>query len=179
MDVIDERVKEKFAAFEQTSDPTPVIEALEIVKAAARDVTVEDPAARRTGVSHWLFFLAALERSFDPQFDPEKRPVHGAAPPPGHGIVFPSGDVDPATIPDPAARAEYVRALEASAAYRQRYLAQIQLRRIDEDAVRSLELLVSARYVGSAEDRQELESLLAASPVDESRKARIRAAITP
>jgi hypothetical protein len=177
MDATGRRIEGKFAAFGKTNDAGLVIEALEIVKAATRDVPIGDVAARKQAVSYWLLFLASLDRYVDPQWDPQRVPVKGVAPPPGHGVVHPSGEVDPATIPDPAARADYVRALKASSDYREWYLIQFQLRRLESDAVRSFELLLAERYSGSAQDRQELEELLAASPVSEARRDRGRAAM--
>lgn len=178
MDVTDKRVTEKFAAFDKEQDPTRVIEALEAVKAAQRDLPVADAAARTRALSQWLLFLAALDRYMDPQWDPKKVPVKGTAPPPTHGVVFPSGEVDPATIPDPVARAEYERALKASEDYRDWYGVQFQLRRIEEDAMRLVELLLAERYTNSEEDRREFERLLATSPANELRKERMRAVMT-
>jgi hypothetical protein len=177
MDVAAQRITEKFAAFEQTHDAARVIEALEIVEAATRDLPAGDVAARRAVVSNWFSFLALLDRSLDPTFDPRNVPVKGVAPPPGHGVVHPSGEVDPESIPDPSARAEYIRALDANTEARRRYQVQAQLRRVEADAVRFLELLLAGRYSGSGQDTQELEELLAASPLAEARRDRIRAAI--
>ena len=48
--------------------------------------------------------------------------------------------------------------------------------RIEERAMRFVELLLAETDTNSEEDRQEFEELLAASPVDEPRKERLRAA---
>lgn len=175
MDVTDQRVLEKFSGFERKRDPALVIEALEAVEAVQRNVQAGDAAAHARVLSNWLQFFAALDRHLDPTWDPKKVPVKGAAPPPVHGVVFPSGEVDPSTIPDPAARAEYVKALKASADYREWFGVQLQLRRVDERAMRVLEQLFVQARRNSEEDERQLEQLLAASPVDQSRKERIRA----
>jgi hypothetical protein len=175
VDFADKRVSEKFEAFEKQQDAARVYEALEIVEAAGRDVPARDVAARKEAFSRWLHFFAELDRSIDPHWDPKDVPVKGATPPPGHGVVFPSGEVDPATIPDPVARAKYIEALKASKDYAGRYNLQLQLRRIDERAMRSLEGLIRERYTKSEGDRQEFEELLAASRVSESRKERLQA----
>ena len=110
-------------------------------------------------------------------WNPEDLPVQGVAPPFSHGPVYGSGEVDPATIPDPKVRAEYERKLEASKDYEKWYDVQFQLRRMDERAMRFVELLLAERFTSSDEARQELEELLAASPLNESRKERLRALI--
>lgn len=175
MDVTDRRVTGRFAAFEKEQDPARVLEALEAVEAAQRDLPDADVAARQRAVSHWLLFFAALDRHIDPQWHQPKVPVKGTAPPPTHGVVFPSGEVDPATIPDPVARAEYERALKTSRDYGAWYGVQFQLRRIEENATRLAELLLAERYTNSEADRLEFERLLAASTVNEQRRERLRA----
>src|SRR5262245_6647318 len=127
MDVTDKRVMEKFARFETRRDPALVIEALEAVEAVQRNVPVGDASAHARVFSNWLQFFAALDRHLDPKWDPKKVPAKGAALPPVHGVVFPSGEVDPSTIPDPVAQAEYVKALKASADYREWFGVQLQL----------------------------------------------------
>lgn len=175
MNPIDKRVTQKFTAFEKEEDPTLLYEALELIEAAERDVQAWDATARRQAVALRLGFLTALDRHIDPQWDPEDKPVKGAPPPPTtHGVVYPSGEVDPATIPDPAVRARYEQALKESKEYARHYDVQLQLRRIEERAVRFLERLLAERYTDSPEDRQELEDLLAASAVGDAHKQRLR-----
>lgn len=178
MDYIDKQVMEKFAAFEKEQDPTLVHEALDLIEAAERGLPAGDTAERKQALSRRLRFFAALDRNIDPMWDPEHIPVKGVAPPLSHGAVYGSGEVDPATIPDPAVRAEYERALKASKDYEKRYDVQFQLRRIDERAMRFVERLLAERYTNSEEDRQEFEELLAVSPVNELRKERLQA-LTP
>lgn len=176
MDLTDKQVTEKFAAFEKEQDPTLVHEALNLIEAAERDMPAGDAAARKQALSRRLRFFAALDRYIDPMWDPEDIPVKGVAPPLSHGPVYGSGEVDPATIPDPAVRAEYERALKASKDYEKRYDVQLQLRRIDERAMRFVERFLAERYTNS-EDRQEFEELLSASPVNDLRKEKLRALV--
>ena len=98
MDPIESQVNERFATFAQQGDTTSLYEALAIIEAAERQTTHSDPVGRRLAVARRLHFLAALGRHLDPRFDPADKPVVGAPPPPGYsGVVYPSGEVDPAT----------------------------------------------------------------------------------
>jgi len=132
MDLIDRQVTEKFAAFEKDQDPARVHEALSLIEAAERDLPVDDTTACKPALPRRLRFFAALDRMIDAKWDLKNVPVKGPAPPFTHGIVYPSGEVDPSTIPDPAVRAEYERALKASKDYEKWYDVQFQLRQIDE-----------------------------------------------
>lgn len=174
MDLIVQRVAERFADFEKGRDPTLVHEALDTIEAAERDMPVGDAAARKQALLRRLRFFAALDRNVDPQWDSMKVPVKGATPPVIHGIVYSSGEVDPSTIPDPAVRAEYERALKASKDYEKWCDVQFQLRQIDERAMRFVGRLLAERYTNSEGDKQEFDGLLAASPVNEQRKERLR-----
>ncbi len=176
MNLADKDAVEKLAAFDKEGGILRWYEALDMIVAAERDVPAGDVAARKRAVSHWLGFLAALDRNIDPTWNPPDVPVKGVAPPVPHGVVYPSGEVDPLTIPDPAVRAEYERALKASKDYGKWYDVQFQLRRIEERAMRFVELFLAEKYTNSEGDRQELEELLAASPVNDLHKERLRAA---
>lgn len=170
MNFTDKQVAGKFAAFEKEQDPTLVHEALDLIEAAERDMPADDTGARKQVLSRRLRFFAALDQDIDPQWDSKRLAVKGATPPLTHGMVYPSGEVDPSTIPDSAVRAEYERALKASKDYEKHYDIQFQLRRIDERAMRFIEWLLAERYTNS----EEFEALLAASPVNELRKERLR-----
>lgn len=174
MDSIDKYVMEKFAAFEKEQEPTLVHEALDAIEAAERGMRAGDMAARKQALSRRLSFFAALDRSIDPMWDPEDIPVKGVTPPLLHGAIYGSGEVDPATIPDPSVRAEYERALKANKDYQKRYDVQLQLRRIDGRATRFVERLLAERYTDSPADRGELEELLASSSVSDARKKQLR-----
>jgi hypothetical protein len=175
MNLTDKRVAEEFARFEKEQDATPAYRALEAVETAVRGLPAGDATAVQRAMSYWLHFFGALDRAIDPQWDVRGAPVCVVAPPTTHRMVYPSGDVDPLSIPDPVARAQYEQALKASEDYRKWYSAQFQLRRIEERAMRSVGLLLAARYAGSEEYKQELEGFLAGSPVGDLRKERIRA----
>ncbi|KIO49067.1 hypothetical protein [Nitrosospira sp. NpAV] len=174
MDLIDEKVAEKLVAFEIEQDPALVHESLDMIEAAERDVSIGDITARKQALAQRLRFFAVLDRNIDPMWNPEDKPVKGAAPPRSHGAVYGSGEVDPATIADPAMRAEYERALQASKDYGRRYDVQFQLRRIDERAMRFVERFLAERYSESPTDRQELEELLSAAPINDARKKQLR-----
>ena len=166
----DQRVAEKFAGFKKEPDVSLIYQALDLVELAVRETP-----QRARAVSCWLEFFAALDRNIDPHWDPKAVPAKGAKLPPDHGVVFPSGEVDPSTIPDPVERARYVEALKTSEDYARQYSIQLQLRRIDERAMRSFERLIGDTYTSSKQDRRELDELLSASPVGESRNQHLRA----
>jgi hypothetical protein len=174
VDITDEQVAAKFRAFEREHDPVLVHEALEIVEAAARDVAVEDRPACAVQLARWLRFLAALDGQMDPEWDSRDVPAKGAPLPAEHGVVYPSGEVDPATIPDPVARDEYERALKASKAKEERYRVQFQLRRIDERAMHAVGRLLERCHMHLPPDRQEFERQLAASTLSDATRERLR-----
>jgi len=174
MNLADTRVAEKFTAFRKEQDIALVYAALDQVEAASREVLAGNAMARRPAVSRWLHFLAGLDGVIDPEWDVKKVPL-GVAPPPTGGEVYSSGEVDPATIADPVARAEYEEALKADKNYAKRYRAQLQLRRIDEIAMRFVERFLAERYTNSEPDRREFEALLTGSPINDLRKQRLRA----
>jgi hypothetical protein len=175
MDSVDQQVMEKFAEFEGERDPSSIYEALDLIEATEAQLPIADAAARKLAVSRRLGFFAALDRNIDPMWDSTAEPVKGVPAPLPHGMVYGSGEVDPATIPDPEVRARYVQAVKANKDENQRYFVQGQLRLIDERALRFVERLLADRYTDSSADRTELEELLAASPVNEQRKERLRA----
>ena len=152
---MDDRLKNRFDAFAQQRDPAPIWMALESVE-AARDLPL------------WLQFFAALDGIIDPAFDPTFIPWQ-PQPPETKGIVYGTGEVDPETIEDPAVRAEYVRALKASKDYERHYSTQMQLRSIDERALGNFGVFLRDHDVDAA-------SALAAAPLSESRKQRLREA---
>ena len=177
MELIDQQVTGKFKKFQTEQDATRVWEALDAIEAFERDIPVGGARARSLAVSRRLEFFAKMDQVIDPSWDPKQVPVQGVPPPANQGIVYPSGEVDPVAIPDPDVRARYVAALKANKADRKRYDCQLELRAIDNRAVRFFELFLTNRYSNSLEDRHEFGDLLNASPVNEVRKARLRALI--
>ncbi len=175
MDSIDQRMNEKVAEFEKKRDPTLLYEILDSLEAAEAGMAVGDATARKRAVTRRLRFFAALDRQIDPTWNQKTPPPHGVPPPPAHGIVYGTGEVDPASIPDPEERARYGQALQANKNAQHRYAVQLELRRIDERAMLFFERFVRDRYETSAQDRKEFDELLAASPVTETRKEHVRA----
>lgn len=175
MNPTDQRVADKFDAFEKEQDPALIYEALEAVETADRYILTWDAAARKQAVARWLRFLTALERYIDSHWDPEKKPVQGIPSPPARDIAYSTGEVNPETIEDPEAQAQYVQALKASKDYAKWYDVQFQLRRIEESALLFLGHLLANRFPPPPAGRQELEDLLAASPVTDAHKERLRA----
>jgi hypothetical protein len=176
MDPIVKLVTEKFAAFEHEQDPTRIVEALDALEAAERDLPLSDAEASARAVSRRLGFFEALDRTLDPRWDAQHAPPRGVAPPPSHhGAVFSSGEVDPAAIADPQERARYVQALRDNKDQNRRYSVQDQLRRVDERAMRFFGRLLIDRYGGSPAGQREFEHLLAAAPLGGRRRERLRA----
>jgi len=176
MNSVDQRVTEKVAEFEKKQDPTFIYEALESIEAAQANMPLGDAAARKMAVSQWLHFFAELDRNIDPKWDPKNIPPRGVTPPSSQAmVVYSSGEIDPATIPDPQERAKYVQALKANKEENQHYFVQSELRHIDERAMRFVERLLADRYTNSTEDKREFEELLASSSINEQRKERLRA----
>jgi len=173
-----DRVAQKLDSFEKEKDPDMVYEAMEIIEAADRDIRTWDAAARRQAISRWLNFLASLERFIDPKWDEAAKPVRGTIPPAMEGIVYVSGEVDPESIPDPNARAQYVQALKASEDYARWYDVQYQLRQIEARAMLFIRQILAERFPATQSGRQELEELLATSGLDDVRKERLRAFLT-
>jgi hypothetical protein len=174
MDVTDQRLADTLAAFEREQNPALLDQALDLVEAAEREVEPGDAAARRQAVARRLRLFATLGRHIDPRWNVDEKPAMGAPPPSTHGVVYGSGEVDPATIPDAAERGAYERALKASREYARWYDLQYQLRRMDERAMRFFERFLAERYAASPVDQREFEALLAESTVDETRKQRMR-----
>ena len=176
MDLVDEQVVEKFAAFERQQEPLLVQEALLVLQVAQQDLPIGEVTARKRGFSRWLRFLALLERYIDPNWNSEEVPEMALIPPPSNGVVYPSG-VDPSVIPDPVARLQYSQAIEANNNYANWYSAQLKLRRIDSEAMTAIKWWLTERYTGSPTDRQEVEELLTVSSVSNMRKELLRSLV--
>jgi hypothetical protein len=176
MDDIAQQEKEKFAEFHKTQDPKFVYQALDLIEAAEAKVPAGDTAARMLAILHRLQFFAELDRNIDPAWDAKDVPPKGVPPPPtASGVVYSSGEVDPASIPDPQERARYVEALKENKKRNQQYSVQSQLRSIDERSMRFMEPLLAETYTNSEKARKEFEGLLASSQLSEARKQRLLA----
>ena len=178
MDSTDKLVEEKFTAFEKDHDPAFVFHALDAVEAAQRGISLGSTAALKRALSLSLSFLAALDRCIDPGWDPEKDPVRGVSPPVSGVMVYPTGEIDPAVIQDPAVRARYEQALKAKKDYLKYYTAQFQLRRIDERAMAGAKRLLAEMHGSSPAGRQALEESFAATSLSDARKGRLRALLS-
>jgi len=171
----EKQLLEKFAAFAEKQDLTLVHEALELVEAVERDVPLGDSAARQAALSLRLTFMAELERNIDPKWDSSKTPVRGATPPTTMaGIVYATGEVDPSTIVNPDERAKYERELKASKDYERWYHLQYDLRRIDEQSIRFMEVWLAQHYRNFEADRRELDQVIETSRLSEVRKEQMR-----
>jgi hypothetical protein len=176
IDPTDAQVADKLAAFEQVRDPVLLYEALDLIEAAERDVRADDAAVAQQAFARRLRFLDALDRFIDPTWDPARPPVKGVPPPADYGgVVFPSGEVDPLAIADPAVRAEYERALKANKNDRKAWDIQFQLRQIDERAMHHLARFVGEMGSQSGEVRRSFEDALARIPLTGPRKTRVQA----
>jgi len=174
MDSLKQQIIEKFSEFEKTQDADLIHQLLDSIEASEVNIPAGDEAAQNLAVSRRLHFLAALDRSIDPAWNSKDVPPQGVPAPAHQGMVYSSGEVDPETIPDPEVRAQYVQALKANKDARRRYSVQLELRRIDDRAMRFAERFLADRFGNSQRDHQEFEQLLAASPVNETRKERLR-----
>ena len=174
MDSLNQQIIEKFSEFEKKPDPDLIYQLLDSIEASEVNIPAGDAAARNLAVSRRLHFLAALDRSIDPTWNSKDVPPQGVPPPAQHGIVYSSGEVDPEGIPDPEVRAQYLQALTANKEARRRYSVQLELRRIDDRALRFVERFLADRFGNSPRDHQEFDQLLAASAANETRKERLR-----
>jgi hypothetical protein len=101
-------------------------------------------------------FFAELDRNIDTTWDPKDVPRHGVQPPPASpGVVYSSGEIDPASIPDPQERARYVEALEENKKKNQQYSVQSQLRTIDERAMLFMQGLLTQSETNATKAREE------------------------
>jgi len=150
-------VASSFADFDRTLDSAYVSDALDRVAAASSAASSAGQLDRAEVLDSWLGFLAELDRRVEPDWNPEQAPPFGVAPPPGHGPVLPSGEVDPDTIPDPAERASYVARLQAARAAVAHHTAQAALRQVGRQA-----LPLFADFVGATGAQVALEQRLAA-----------------
>jgi hypothetical protein len=169
MSVIDQLIADTFAVFEKERDPAPLYEVLDSMEAAEARIAAEDVLARKQAILHRLHFFALLDQAIDSAWSAQDIPAQGVPPPSTHGVIFSSGEVDPKSIPDPEERARYMQALKANKEAQQEYYVQMQLRRIDERAMRCIGQLLDEL------ENHELEPLLAASRVDPARASRVRA----
>lgn len=177
MDVVENRVRAEFAAFARDSDPSHAEQALAMVESAVLETPTGEPG-RSDAVERWLMFLAELDGALDPEWNLDSPPARGIPPPPGFtGPVYPSGEIDPATIDDPSARETYQESLAAARSAFERWGTQLQLRRVGERATSLLEFVVQQRYRGSEGDLRELDMLVNRSALTDQRVGQIRSLV--
>ena len=170
-----EIVARYLAAFEKTKNVKELQNSLE----AAEGLTVvgagdERVEARRKIAKLWLDILASIDRNLDPNFDPNNPPPERITPPSSGAVSYPSG-IDPQSISDPAARAQYEAALAENRKKAAEYRLQSKLRRIDPTAIRDSQRFFSAQFTSAAPDQKEFFSLLHAVKLSPSREQRLRA----
>jgi len=165
-----EKLDEKLAAFEKTKNPDPMIEAFDIVESFDVNTEHDRVAARREGMTCWMHFFNAVDQAIDPTWDPKDLPELSVTPPPSNGVTFFSG-VDPKSLTDPVARAEYERAIQKN---RDKVL-QAYLHDLDGRAMDSMKRFIATVCAGSEQARIDFETALAASSLTEARRQRLRA----
>lgn len=173
MDTIESRMATRLIAFEHEQDAALLQDSLD--ELAAMPVASLAGGFDAAAFAHWLRFFESLDTAIEPGWKPGSAPAAGVPLPAQHGVVYPSGDVDPATITDSAERARYEAAQRANRDAVKRYDAQLQLRRIEADAMRRVELSFGPFATASPADRQRLVQQIAASRASENRKQRLQA----
>lgn len=174
MDTIETRMTTRFVAFEREQDPALVQASLDEL-AASQDALATSDADVAAAFVRWLRFFEGLDTALDPHWQAHTPPVQGVPLPTTHGVVYPSREVDPASIVDPTERARYVAALQASLDTVKRYGAQLQLRRIAAQAMALVQLFFGPIAAASAAARERFERQLAASRMSAQFKQQLRA----
>jgi hypothetical protein len=169
-----EKVAEMFAAFDKHQDPGFVYQALDIVETVQRETAGGNREACARTLALSLSFLAALDRRIDTTWNAKDTPIRPVPPPIPGALVTASGEIDPASIPDPKTREHYEQELAVSKQTMVNYNAQFQLRRIDERATIYLRQFVPGCYSRSRADQSEIDNLIDASPLSAARKKFLR-----
>lgn len=175
MDTIESRMAERLHAFDNTQDATLFQQSLDELAA----MPGPPPAGGFDAVvlAQWLQFFAALDAVIEPRWEPGAAPPAGVPLPAQHGVVYPSRDVDPATIADSAERARYEAAQRANRDAIARHDAQLQLRRIEADAMARLQLAFGPVAAATPAERQRLMQQIGASSLGADRKQRLQATL--
>jgi hypothetical protein len=163
--------------FQKTKEPNylqAAVEAMEDVDLSALAKALGPIEARRQAAKVWLDVLTAIDRSLDPNFNPDDVPERGVIPPPSNGAQFPPG-ADPKAIKDPAARAEYEAALRENRRKAEQYRLQTKLRRLDPHASTDVENFLTRYYTASTADQEELDGILSEAKLSLPRKQKLKA----
>lgn len=135
-------------------------------------------ARRRTVVQAWAQVLEAIEKSYDPAFDPKNPndvPAICLIPPrEDDGRQMPSC-ADPRDVRDPKARAAYVAALKDNALRTRRANYYGRLRLLDEDAMSSLEANLRVFSTVAPRDSAALDEILLKAGLSNARRTQIDA----
>lgn len=136
-------------------------------------------ARRRAVVRAWAQVLGAIERSYDPTFDPNNpnnTPEECLGPPrEASGMQLPSC-ADPNDVQDPVARAAYIAALAANDLKIKRMTFYRNLHNIDDGAMLSLRMnLDSFRRVMTPSDSAALDRILRQAGLSDARRTEIDA----
>jgi hypothetical protein len=163
------------AAFEKTKNVKDLQLSLEsaegLAVVGAGDERVE---ARRKIAKLWLDILASIDRNLDHNFDPNNPPPERVTPPSSGAVSYPTG-IDPKSISDPAARAQYEAALAENRRKTAQYRLQVKLRRIDPTAARYSDRFFSTQFTSAPQDEREFDSLLHAVKLSPTREQHLRA----
>jgi hypothetical protein len=168
----EERLTARLAEFEAAPSPATLDAAFEAVQADSAD-----PQAPMRVAARWLRFFTALDAAIDPQWKAGAWPSREVPLPSVHGNVAPSGEIDPATIPDPIERERYERAVQATAQASRHYDTQQRLRRVTAQAEKLVDRWIDTTASASAAHRQACEQLLAASAMPDARRQRWQAVL--
>jgi hypothetical protein len=137
-------------------------------------------AKRRNLVQAWAKILAAIEQSYDPTFDPaDPRNLPSACvvpPKESDGTQLPAC-ADPNELKDPNARESYVAAIQTNNQLIERSNYYQQVLRLDERAMRglqmSIQLLKSVEPEGTGTDFSALDAIVQQAGISQARRTKI------
>jgi len=146
------------------------------LEAALQHLELASAGAQRTGdrekiLAGYLKLFGAIDRG-TPQLPPGELPAVNVVPPKVKGVAYPSG-VDPAAIPDPAARARYEQEIRANDVLSDRYIAAMSLRRLNGRALNLFSAFAKNAYGKSSADRSGLRRQIEQSDLTTARKSKL------
>lgn len=136
--------------------------------AVEHDAKIRDQM-RSDCLNLWLTIINLIDKHIDLGFDRKNAPdMHVDPPRSADGGQLPPG-ADPAKITDPAARADYEKAIEANREKSKNYRMQIHLERLNQRIPSLLEAFIQRSYV-SAVDRDEAKDTVEKLTESQNRK---------
>ena len=175
-----QRAMKKTVAFADSHD----VQLLKDAEAALESINLVDEhdAAKRIAIRQemlaaWLAVAAQLDRSIDPNFDPDDFPQESLVQPSVDGISITSNA--PENIKDPKARAEFQRAVDENTKKTIRYTLQFELLRLNERVTDRLGRFIRMAYMPSASDQREVKAAMERAGTDPARGTRLLAPIVP